>query len=203
MRGRLLTMSLGIGILLAGVAFGQQKPAEKAKPAAPPDQQAAMEAMKRAGTPGEAHQKLEPMVGTFDVTMKMWMDPSKPADETTGTSENSWVLGNRFVETKYQGTFMGQPFSGIGYTGYDNTTKKYVGTWMDTASTGVMVSKGTMAGNVMKSSASMVDPMTGKMTTLTMKTTVKDNDHHTMQMSGPGPDGKVYKMMEIEYSRKK
>jgi hypothetical protein len=74
---------------------------------------------------------------------------------------------------------------------------------MDTASTGMMISKGTMAGNVMKSSASMADPVTGKMTTMSMKTTVTDNDHHTMEMWGPGPDGKNYKMMEITYTRKK
>src|SRR6476620_10491158 len=98
---------------------------------------------------------------------------------------------------------MGQPFSGIGYTGYDNVMKKYVGTWMDTASTGVMTSKGTLTGNVMKSTATMSDPMTGKMSTMTMKTTVADNDHHTMEMWGAGPNGKNYKMMEITYTRKK
>ena len=98
---------------------------------------------------------------------------------------------------------MGQPFSGIGYTGYDNVTKKYIGTWMDTAGTSMMVSKGTMAGKVMKATSTMPDPATGKMATLTMKTTVNDNDHYTMEMWGPGPDGKSYKMMEIDYTRKK
>lgn len=203
MRFRNLLGGLGVAMLVAGVAWAQEKPAaKKAKPAAI-DEKAAMEAMQKAATPGDAHKKLEAMVGTFDAKVKMWMDPSKPAEESSGTSENAWVLGNRFVESKYEGTFMGQPFSGIGYTGYDNVTKKYVGTWMDTASTGVMVSKGTMTGNVMKSSATMADPMTGKMTTMTMKTSVADNDHHTMEMWGPGPDGKTYKMMEIEYNRKK
>ena len=132
----------------------------------------------------------------------MWMDPSKPPAESTGTSVNSWVLGNRFIETKHEGTFMGQPFTGIGYTGYDNTTKKYEGTWMDNASTGMMVSKGTMTGSVMTSSSTMADPTTGKMMTVKMKTTVADKDHYTMEMWGPGPDGKNYKMMEIAYSRK-
>jgi hypothetical protein len=203
MRRRFAARALVIAVLAAGIASAQTKvPEKKAKPA-PMDEKAAMEAMQKAATPGEQHKKLEAMVGTFDVKVKMWMDPSKPAEESTGTSENTWVLGNRFVQTKHEGTFMGQPFSGIGYTGYDNVTKKYVGTWMDTASTGVMVSKGTMAGNVMKSSASMADPMTGKMTTMSMKTTVADDDHHTMEMWGPGPDGKNYKMMEITYTRKK
>ena len=204
---RFMTRGLLTGVLFTALAASAQdkpmdKPVDKAKRPAAMDEKAAMEAMQKAGTPGEAHKKLEPMVGNFDVRVKMWMDPSKPADESTGTSENTWVLGNRFVQMKYDGTFMGQPFTGIGYTGYDNVTQKYVGTWMDSASTGVMVSKGSMSGNVMTSSASMPDPMTGKVATITEKVTVTDNDHHKMEMWGPGPDGKNYKMMEITYTRK-
>jgi hypothetical protein len=30
-----------------------------------------------------------------------------------------------------------------------------------------------------------------------------DNDHHTFEMWGPDPTGKVFKMMEIQYTRKK
>jgi hypothetical protein len=78
-----------------------------------------------------------------------------------------------------------------------------VGTWMDSASTGIMTSAGTMTGNVMKTSATVADPMTGKMCKITSKVTVADNDHHTMEMWGPDPTGKNYKMMVIEYTRKK
>jgi len=194
-----LALSAGLAIAGAGSAVAQDKQA----PAGPPDQKAMMEAMQKAATPGDAHKKLEPFVGTFDAKVKMWMDPSKPPEESAGTAENKWVLGNRWVEMQYQGTFMGQPFSGIGYTGYDNVAKKYVGTWMDTASTGVMLSSGSMAGKVMKSSATMSDPMTGKMSKASTKVTFGDNDHYTMEMSAPGPDGKMVKVMEIQYSRKK
>jgi uncharacterized protein DUF1579 len=202
MRIRSLGLSLVLAALLAGVAAAQDKPAEKAKPAAM-DEKAAMEAMQKAATPGDAHKKLDAMVGTFDANVKTWMDPSKPAQESTGTSENTWVLGNRFLQTTYQGTFMGQPFSGIGYTGYDNVTKKYVGTWIDTMSTGMMISTGTMTGNVMKSRATMSDPMTGKVSYATETFTIIDDDHNKMEMWQPGPDGKNVKVMEINYTRKK
>ncbi|HTO86889.1 MAG TPA: DUF1579 domain-containing protein [Thermoanaerobaculia bacterium] len=202
MRIRSLGLGLVVAALLAGAAAAQDKPAKKAKPAAM-DEKAAMEAMQKAATPGEGQKKLEPLVGTFDAKVTMWMGPSKPPEESTGTSETSWVLGNRFLETKYQGTFMGQPFSGIGYTGYDNVTKKYVGTWMDTMGTGMMVSTGTMTGNVMKSRAAMSDPMTGKMSHATETFTIIDNDHNKMEMWQPGPDGKNVKIMEINYTRKK
>jgi hypothetical protein len=198
-------IALALAALLASAALAQEKgtASKGKKPAGPPDEKAMMEMMQKAGTPGEAHKKLEAVVGTFDAKVKMWMDPSKPPDESTGVSENKWVLGDRFVEMQYTGTFMGQPFSGIGYQGYDNTTKKYVGTWMDSASTGMMMSTGGMTGNTMTTTAMVADPMTGKMCKITDKVVVADNDHHMMEMWGPDPTGKNYKMMEITYTRKK
>ena len=191
-------------VALASTAMGAEKEKKAAK-AGPPDEKAAMEAMMKAGTPGEPHKKLESMIGTWDTKVTMWMDPSKPPQESTGTSENKWVLGNRYVQENFEGTFMGQPFSGIGYTGYDNITKKYTGTWMDSASTATMnmTGKAEADGKVMKFSGTMNDPMTGKACKLTSKVTVADSDHHTMEMWGPDPSGKVYKMMEITYTRKK
>ena len=188
---RFCTVALLAGFAISAAAYAAEKQEKKA--AAPPDEKAAMEAMQKAATPGEAHKKLDAVVGTFDTKVKMWMDPSKPPEESTGTSENKWVLGNRYVEMQYQGTMMGQPFSGLGYTGYDNVTKKYVGTWMDTMGTGIMNTSGQAdkSGKTMKMTGSVADPVSGKMMKMTEKMTVKDNDHHSFEMWGPGPDGKI------------
>jgi len=106
-----LALCLGMVVAAASSAMAQEKKAAEM----PPDAKAAMEAMQKAATPGDAHKKLDAMIGTWDAKVSMWMDPSKPPEVSTGTSENKWVLGNRYVEMQYQGTFMGQPFSGIGY----------------------------------------------------------------------------------------
>ena len=189
---------LALAAALASPAAAQDK-----KKAA--DEKAAMEAWQKAMTPGEGQKKLEPLVGTFDAKVRTWMDPSKPPDDTAGTSVNTWVLGDRWVQMKYEGVFLGETFSGIGYTGYDNVTKKYQGSWMDTASTGMMLSSGTMdaAGKVLTFKATTSDPATGQVTTADEKVTIADNDHHTLEMWGKGPDGKTFKMMEIQYTRKK
>lgn len=196
--GLLILACFAIGAASAGAE-------EKTKTAgAAPDDKAMMEAMHKAGTPGEAHKKLEPFVGTFDTKVTMWMKPGAPPQESTGTSEARWIMGNRYVEERFEGQFMGQPFSGLGYSGYDNVKKEYFGTWMDTMSTGMMTQTGKAdAGNSMSYTGSMADPMTGKVQTYNTKVTVTDNDHHTMEMWGPGPDGKNMKMMEIVYTRKK
>ena len=59
---------------------------------------------------------------------------------------------------------MGETFNGIGFIGYDNVSKKYVSTWMDTAGTGMMWSTGTMdaSGKVLSMKATVNDPSTGK-----------------------------------------
>ena len=178
----------------------------KAKQAAPPmDEKAMMEMMAKMGAPGEPHKKLEGLAGTWDAKVTSWMAPGKPPIESSGVSQSKMTMGGRFLEERFEGTFMGQPFTGLGYTGYDNVTKKYVGTWMDSMGTGVMTSTGTMGadGKSYVMTASMPDPTTGKMTTMKEKLTVTDADHHTFEMWGAGPDGKSFKMMEIAYTRKK
>jgi hypothetical protein len=167
------------------------------------DEKAAMEAWQKAMTPGEGQKKLEPLVGTFDTKVRTWMDPSRPPDDSVGTSVNTWALGDRFVQMKYEGVFLGESFNGIGYTGYDNVSKKYVSTWMDSASTGMMWSTGTLDGKAISMKATVNDPMTGKSSPVEEKLTITDADHHMLEMWGKAPDGKTFKMMEIQYTRKK
>ena len=178
--------------------------ADDPKKAADDMQKAQMDAWMKASTPGDAHKKLDGMVGTWNVTVKSWMQPGAPPMESTGSAVNSWVLGGRWMEEKFTGSFMGMPFQGIGYTGYDNIKKQYIGTWMDNMSTAVMTSTGKGGGgNTWEFASSMDDPMTGKTMPVAQKVTFTDADHHTMEMWSPGPDGKMFKMMEIAYSRKK
>jgi hypothetical protein len=192
--------------LVLGLSAGADAQQQAKKPAAR-DEKAAMEAWQKAMTPGEGQKRLAPMVGTFETRVRTWMDmdPTKPPEDTAGTSVNTWVLGDRYVQMKYEGIFMGETFNGIGYTGFDNVSKKYVFAWMDTAGTGMMWSTGTMdaAGKVMSLKAMVNDPATGKPSPADTKLTITDNDHHKMEMWGKGPDGKMTKIMEIEYTRKK
>ncbi|HEY8712202.1 MAG TPA: DUF1579 family protein, partial [Thermoanaerobaculia bacterium] len=131
--------------------------------------------------------------------------PGAPAQTSTGISVNTWVLGNRFVQQNFTGSFMGMPFQGIGYTGYDNGKKEYVGTWIDNFGTGVMTSTGNTPdnGKTYTFKSMTTDPMTGKDMPGESHMTVVDADHHMMDMWAPSPDGKMFKMMQIEYSRKK
>lgn len=180
--------------------------AQETKPAAPSAaDQAAMEAWAKAATPGDAHKKLAPMVGSFTATVRSWMVPGAPPMESTGTSENKWILDGRWVEQQFHGSFMGMPFDGVGMTGYNNIRKEYTGTWVDNMSTSMMTSRGTADANgkSWKFAVNSDNAMTGKSEMIDETIVVTDEDHHNFEMWGPGPDGKKFKMMEISYTRKK
>lgn len=213
-RRTLTALLLGALTLGAFAVSAQEKKAapakksatEKKEPAAPAmDEKAAMDAMMKIATPGPAHKKLDFMVGAWNAKITMFMDPSKPPVVSEGTSAFKWVLGGRYMEQSVDSTFMGQPFSGIGFTAHDNFKKKYVATWMDTMGTMIMISSGTFdpAGKVLTYTGRMDDVTTGKSTPFREKMTVKSNDEFLFEMFTPGPDGKEFRNMEIIYTRKK
>lgn len=203
MKVRELTFAVCAGLLVAAVAGAQEtKPADH--PPMSAEQKAMMEAWQKAGAVGDAHNRLSGMAGTWDAEVSMWMALGQPPTKSTGTSVNKPILGGRWIEQHFTGTAMGQPFHGIGYTGYDNTKKKYVSTWMDDMSTAMMVGEGSFdaAGKVMTSTSTMMDPMTGKPTQSKGVMRIVDNDHHVYEM-WETHDGKDVKTMEIHYRRKK
>ena len=174
----------------------------KPKPMSP-EEQAMMAAWQKYMTPSEGHKQLDGMIGTWDATVTSTMAPGAPPMVSKGTETNTWVLGGRYVEQKFTGSFMGQPFHGIGYAGYDNAKKEFFGTWIDSMSTGLMTQTGTASADGMtwtfKSTGT--DPMTGKDMPGETKLFITDKNHHKMEMYMPGPDGKMFKSMEIAYTR--
>jgi hypothetical protein len=166
------------------------------------DPAAAQQAMMAAVMPGEHHEHMKKLVGNFDYTIKMWMDPSQPPQESTGKRSAEMILGGRYLVEKFTGTFMGMPFEGIGTLAYDNVQKKYVSTWIDNMGTGVMTSTGSCDGKgAWNMSGDMADPMSGAMVKTRSVTKVVDDNTLVMEMYMPGADGKEFKMMEITARR--
>ncbi len=201
MRCRLVPALCLTAALAAPALLAQNAPAkEEAKKPDP-----AMQAMMEYATPGDPQKKLEAWAGTWENKVKMWMDEKAPVQETTGASELKMVMGGRYLEQKHEGSFMGQPFNGLGYTAYDNFEKRYISTWIDNFGTGIMVTKGTAdkSGKVITSWGTVPDPVKKKM--VKMKTVAKltDADHMSYEMWVPGDDGKLWKTLQVDYTRKK
>ncbi len=163
-----------------------------------------MDAMTKAGTPGDAHTRLEQFAGTWKAKVKLWMDPGSPPSVSSGTMKSTWVLGKRFLRQDYTGEGMGAgPFEGSGYFGYNNVTGRYEGFWIDIMSTGMSTEIGDCdkAGKVWTMVGKSEYPVRGNVMTKRSVITVLDQNRHTLQMFFAGPDGKESKAMEIEYTR--
>ncbi|HTZ39712.1 MAG TPA: DUF1579 domain-containing protein [Syntrophales bacterium] len=163
----------------------------------------AMEVYRKLGTPGAPHKLLAGMAGSWTARTLSWMEPGTPPVEWMGTSEQKMVLGGRYLQQEFKGEMMGSPFSGIGFTGYDNQTRKYVSTWMDSMSTGIMYFEGTAGADdkTITQTAQFDDPVRGPMQWRSVTKMVDDN---TVQfdMYGKEKGGKEEKMMAITYTRK-
>jgi hypothetical protein len=107
------------------------------------DMQARMEVYKRLATPGAPHKLLASRAGNWSAKTRYWMEAHKPPMESTGACERKMLLDGRYLQEEFTGEMMGGPFTGIGITGYDNITKKYVMAWIDSMSTGIYFFEGT------------------------------------------------------------
>ena len=193
-------------LALCLTAQAQEKGAAGAKkePVMDEKQKAAMEAWQKASTPGPQHQKLADMAGTWEVTIKSFEGGGEP-QVSTGKATRKMIMGGRFLQEEYTGTYMGQPFNGMGFTGYDNIMKRFTMVWLDSMGTGVMVGNGEMdpAGKVLTSSMTYSDALTGKQALVRQVMKKESKDAETFEMYGPGPDGKEVRMMEMTYKRVK
>ncbi len=161
---------------------------------------AEMAAWMAAATPNENHQRLSYMVGTWktDVTAMWGPEPEK----SQGRTKSEWKLGKRFVGYEYQGQMMGQPFEGLGYTGYDNIKKKYVSVWMDSMGTMMFTEEGDYdaSSKTFTYRGEMNSPMGEKIKTRTTIEVVSD-DKHVMTFHHTMPGQPESKVMEIVYRR--
>jgi len=168
------------------------------------DMQAMMDVYKKLGTPGVPHKLLANMAGSWTAKIKSWCEPDKPPMESTGACEQKMVLGGRFLHQEFTGEMMGSPFAGIGLNGYDNHTKKYVSTWMDSMGTAILFFEGTAGpdGKTVIQESRYDDPVKGPMKWRSVTRIVDDNTH-VFEMYGTEKSGKEEKMMEITYTRKR
>ncbi len=193
---------LGCCAGVAGLPAAETAQDKPKAPGAAGQPQDPMAEMMKLAKPGASHHKLQPLMGSFKTVSTSYMNPQGP-EKTEGTLEATWVLGGRFLMSKYSGTSFGMPFEGLGILGYDNYAEKFVGSWMDTMGTSIMPYEGTIdaAGKVLTTVGSFDDPTTGAKMTFRMITTIVDQNKHTFEMFST-MGGQETKLMEATYTRK-
>jgi hypothetical protein len=162
-----------------------------------------MEDMTIAGMPGEHHARLAGYAGTWDVAGLWFAYPGAEAFPMTGTSTMRMILGGHYMLEEYKSEFMGEPFEGLLIQGYDNLRQDYFTIWMDSTSTGTMMSRGTRdERGVLHTSGTSYDLITpgGR----PMRTTVTENGTRevVMRMYDTTRDGEEFLSMQMTYTRR-
>jgi hypothetical protein len=179
--------------------------ADPAQTTADPKRQEMMKKWMEYSTPKESHKALEPLVGSWKFTSKMWESAKAKPEESTGTSSMKMVLGGRFLHQEVKGQAMGQPFEGLGYVGYNNLEKRYETVWLDSMGTGMMRGTGSFDAKTktLKDSGEYTCPFSADKTR-DYKSEWKILDKNSLHYTMWGPDidtGKEFKQMEIVYKR--
>ena len=189
-----------LGLWSAYSSAGDDKTPKKS--AGDAAQTAMMEAMRKLAEPGEHHEHLKPLAGTWKTTTKWWMGPGEP-EISQGMSKNTWILGGRFLQTEFKGSSEEHPFAGLGLLGYDNTKKQHISMWCDTMGTGLSVSYGTCddSGKVFTYVATYDDPMTAQPKTTRWVTKVINNNKYVFTIHNIDKEGKEYQELEVTFVR--
>ncbi len=197
-----LALSAGAAALTAAQP-GDNKAEPGDMPAMTPDMAAMMKLFEDAGKPGVQHELLKQFAGTFDAKVSMWMPGVEAPSVSTGTMVNTLNHGGRYLHHEYKGEFDGADFTGSGDWGFNNTAKRWEGTWMDSMSTAVSFNTGTLDGKrgewTMKGEW---DHPLGYRARQRDVIRMAGPDAHSMTSYTTDKDGIEQKVMEIAYTRR-
>lgn len=153
---------------------------------------------------GPAHDRLDPLVGLWDTTTRVFGDLGTRPVEVDGSVEKNWVLGGRFIREDLAGiSNRDTPYMGLGFLGYDPARRLYQSVWMSTGSTGLSTAVGTISadGRVLTLVGDEVDPGTGRLRHFQAVLRIESNDRHILTQSFVDRGGVYAPGFEIVYTR--
>lgn len=196
-----LAVILVLSTACAGAAWSQDQ-----APAGQPSEQEMMKQMMELAAPGEQHEELGRLVGTWRTKNTMWMGGPEPM-VSSGNSTYEWILGGRYLQSRHVGQWSGMPFEWMGIDGYDKAKQEYFTLWFDNMGTGMMklTGKKSADGKGITFTGTTFDPAQGRDISVREEVVWTDDRHYTftMYMLAPGPDGQMQEMKAMEIAAEK
>ncbi len=179
----LMVLTLVLVFLAGGIGYADENQQKMSN-----EEAEMMKKWSAYSTPGDFHKGMEYFVGTWKVDSQYWMKADAPPMKSEMTSVQEMILGGRYLKSVTKGMSMGMPFEGHNYTAYDNSKKKYVGTWMDNMGTGIILLEGQplKEGKGMELSSVFQCPITGEQVSMRCVTKIVDKDKYIFQIFEKG-----------------
>jgi hypothetical protein len=158
--------------------------------------------------PGAEHKQLEPLIGTFEGTVKFWMAPDQSPMETKGKVTREWTLDNHFVKEQVDGDPMepgGTPFKGLGFVGYNTIDKNFESAWFENHATWMTTAKGNWDASkkTFTFTGDCICPITHEKMRSRHTLDISNPDREVMTGWATGADGKEWKNFEGVFQRVK
>src|SRR6266702_2840660 len=178
-----------------------------------PNPQEMMKQMIEMSKLNENHKLLSSLDGSWNYTIKMWMnpDPNAKPQESKGTATRKTVMVGRYVMMDVAGKLQmpGEDdkmkdvqFKGMGLEGYDNVKKKFINSWIDNMGTGIQFSEGTYdPATKTLTYTSEMEPVPGMKSQVREVIKITDTNHMTFEWY-ENQGGQEKKTMEIAYTKK-
>ncbi len=150
-----------------------------------------------------ATRTLEPYVGEFLATVRVFAAPGQEPVVSKGVMTNRVVCTADWLESRFAGQVLGVPMQGYGLTGFDGKTERWVGVWVDSTSTWLGISAGKqLEGRRALEFRGRVRGFDGVLREQRAVTEVIDADQHTYT-TYVVQAGAEQKTMEVTYTRQK
>ena len=136
----------------------------------------------RPGQAGPAHERLLPLVGTWELSSSAFKPGSK------GTVVYKSLFGGRFVTEEAKVPFSGFTMEWLGIYGYDENKKKYTAVWVDNMNTTTESAEAApeAGGSAFRFHGSHVDPRSGKLVSYTWQLSVKGDALEIVMLEDDG-----------------
>lgn len=181
-------------------------------PAAPPmDKKTIAAMMEQRGGPAEEHKLLEPLVGEFNVEIRMSMMPGQPPLIARALGRARWIFGDRFIQAETRPADDEElKISSLSTFGFDKRSKKFFWIGIDSSDTYSVFSEGDYDKDTKTFTllGENEEPGLGKVPFKTVIQIVND-DERLFQVwflfnGAPGTDADGwFKVMEAAYARAK
>lgn len=134
---------------LCAAVIGQVPSAALAQPAAAPA--TPLPASVRLAMPGEAHRWMDPLVGQWNVEMRVFTGPGQPPITSKElTAKRELILGGRYLREELQGMFGGNPSNRVATLSFNNLEERWELSTIDTFEPGQMWYAGQTLGSARK-----------------------------------------------------
>jgi len=158
------------------------------------------------GEPGDGHQVLEAIVGTWEGKGTIWDAPDSAPVSITASVERRWVLGGRYLREEISvRSDDGVVLEALGFIGYNNEAAQYELLNIDTASTAMLLETGKFdpVSKKLMIHGSFRDPATGFVIDRRVEMDLSQDGRIVVVGYTTNEEGREFKSLEGSVTRRK